>query len=125
MIEQNKEIKCNDVIYEAKHLKLDTDCHVKVVKKSQFECLIHDVHGKFARLVKEIKVLERAKHSTLVHFYELLHDSKNLYLVTESIENNDLMKYILKRKQRKNMPAESDVKAFAAQILLAVKYLHE
>ena len=73
----------------------------------------------------ELLVLEEVTHPGIVRVFELLHDNKFYFIITEYITQGDLYQLIIKRCQSKEGPLnEQDVKKIVKQILLAINYMH-
>jgi serine/threonine protein kinase len=61
----------------------------------------------------------------LNNVYELLHDSQNVYIVSEYAPGSDMRKYLLRRKEAgKGKITEQGVRLIAKQLLSALDSLH-
>lgn len=66
------------------------------------------------RMINELRILEKTCHQNIARIYELLHDSKNFYIVTELVKSGDMAKLMSSRaKEQRGLLNERDVKFIA------------
>ena len=68
----------------------------------------------------EVRIMYKLHHPSIVKLYNHFEDSKNLYLVIEYIDGNQLYKELMKKKR---LP-EKQVKKITTQIVSALEHLH-
>ena len=68
----------------------------------------------------ELEILESTAHPNIVRIYELLHDEKYYFIVSEFIRHGELYEFIV----RKGVISELDVTKIAKQLFMAINYLH-
>lgn len=74
----------------------------------------------------ELEVLAKMSHPNIIRIYELLHDEKHYYIVSEYIRQGELCQYILERKTSVKGPlTEREVKIVARQLYYALSYMHD
>jgi serine/threonine protein kinase len=81
-------------VYKAKSRKHGYKCAIKKIKKDH----INKKESRKLALIHEMQVLENIANHHLVRTYELLHDDKNYYIVTE-LAKVDLFKFYSEREQ--------------------------
>ena len=87
---------------------------VKIIKKDSL-----DAKEKI-RFFSEIEILKVLDHPNIVRLYEVFHDDKRYYLVTELCTGGELFEEITKR----NSFSEQDAASIIKQVLSAVAYCH-
>ena len=68
----------------------------------------------------ELQVLEETAHPNIMRIYELLHDDKFYYIVSEYIRNGELYDFIVQRGSL----SEKEVMIIAKQLFFALNYMH-
>lgn len=89
---------------------------MKVLKKKDIR-----KHGQVAHTISERRILERMQHPFIVRLKYAFQDAKRLYFVLNYCQGGELHFYICQCQRFKMEYA----KFYAANILLALKYLHE
>ena len=65
-------------------------------------------------------------HEGVIGVYELLHDEKNFYIVTELVEDGDIKSYMQERIKANERPMdECHARIVAKQLLTLLKYFHQ
>ena len=72
-------------------------------------------------MIQELDVLKQCSHTNIMTVYEILHDSKYFYIVSELLEGGELMQRLINSKKYN----ESTAAYILKQILLAVNYMHK
>jgi calcium-dependent protein kinase len=73
----------------------------------------------------ELQILEETSHPNIMRVYELLHDDKFYFIVSEFIRHGELYDMILERsKSPQGALTEKEVKTVVRQIFLALNYMH-
>lgn len=76
-------------------------------------------------MVSELTVLEDVCHPHIMRIYELLHDEKFYYIVSEFLKYGELYEYIVARSKSEQGPlTENDVRLITKQIFYALCFLH-
>ena len=78
-------------------------------------------HGQLEYAVQENKVMKKLEHPFIVKLYHSFQTPKSLYFLMEYCPNGDLGTHISEREKF----TEGDAKFYAAEILLALEYLHK
>ena len=79
---------------------------------------------KINELKKEAELLKSVNHPNIIQFYESFIVDKNLYIVMEYCEKNDLNSYINSYKNKNEKIPEEFIWKVAFQVLDALYYLH-
>ena len=98
------------------HLLTGSKVAVKILEKEK----IKD-SSDTERVTREIKILKLVQHPNIVQLFEIIENSKELYLIMELAEGGELFDYIVARSRLK----ESEACRFFHQILLGVEYLQK
>lgn len=101
-------------VWRAVHHQLRMNVAIKIIDTSQEGVNIENVH-------REITHLKLLNHPYVVKLYEVIEIEKIIYIVMEFIPNGTLYQEI----QHKGRIPESKTRLYIAQILQAVKYIHE
>ena len=76
-------------------------------------------------MLGELEVLEKTSHPNVMAIYELLHDKKFYFIVSEYLPYGELYDYRVERAASPIGPmTESEVRAVTKQIFYALNYLH-
>ena len=75
-------------VVQAKHASLGIVCAIKVISKEKMSS--SDMRKD--RMINELKILEKIMHQHIVRIYELMHDNKNFYIVSELVNSGDMAK---------------------------------
>lgn len=76
-------------VRRAKHRLSNLKCAIKIIKKS-----IVERNATNKQLMKnELEVLSQVSHPNIVRVYDLLHDEKFFFVVTEQARYGDLKRY--------------------------------
>lgn len=102
------------VVWCAKHIKLRRDVAIKIIDKKRTDILLPSIR-------KEIEISKDLNHPYVTHMYESFEDEEYIYIVMEYMHNGSLAQQISMTGQL----AESRAKPYIAQILIALKYLHD
>jgi len=78
----------------AKHKQLDVNCAIKTIDKRKMTQNDSDKE----LMENELSALEKLTHPNIVRVYELLHDQKNYYIVSEVIADGELNEVIESRR---------------------------
>jgi len=89
---------------------------LKKVKKKLFNNAL-----RLKDVINEKNIMIRSFHPFTVKLYFTFQDKKNLYYVMEYVEGGVLFKYI----REQGRLSENVTKFYVAQVILALKYLHE
>ncbi len=89
---------------------------VKILEKSK----IQD-DSDLQRITREISILKKLSHPSLIQLYEIIESSKNIYLIMEFAPNGELFEYIVARRRL----SEKEACKFYSEILNGVEYLHQ
>lgn len=89
---------------------------MKIMSKSRVVRLKQQIHVK-----SELRVLSMLKHPFCIGFFQSFQDDFNLYLVMDFVPGGELFAHI--RGEAGGLP-EATVRFYAAEILLALEYLH-
>jgi calcium-dependent protein kinase len=87
---------------------------VKIIRKDSL-----DAKEKI-RFFQEIEIMKVLDHPSIVRLYEVFHDEKRYYLVTELCTGGELFEEITKRTSF----SEHDAASIIKQVLSAVAYCH-
>lgn len=68
----------------------------------------------------EKRILSKLEHPFIVKLYDTAKDSKNLYMIMEYLSGGELFSYL---RMTRTFPSNI-TKFYAAEILLALEYLH-
>ena len=82
-----------------KHRQADVKCAVKIIRKDKIE--EREILGELMN--NEIRILEETCHPNIVRIYELLHDDKFYFIVSEYMRYGELYDFIVKRKNSLNL----------------------
>ena len=66
-----------------------------------------------ANFANELKSLETLQHTGIARVYELIHDTKNFYIVMEKVSSMDMYKYLNMRNKRLGRMEEAEVRTIA------------
>ncbi|KAE9368177.1 Pkinase-domain-containing protein [Stipitochalara longipes BDJ] len=88
---------------------------IKIMKKQQVVKTKQITHTKDER-----SILAKVKHPFIITLWGTFQDSKNLYMINDFVEGGELFSLILKSQRLPNSVA----KFYAAEIVLAISYLH-
>ncbi|CAK90672.1 unnamed protein product (macronuclear) [Paramecium tetraurelia] len=97
-------------IVMAKHQLVNEKVCIKILEKKNLK-----FSQDFENLENEIQILRQVKHPNVIHLYEILESTSNIYMIFEYGEGNDL-------KHRLN---QSESLIYLQQIAKGVSYLHE
>lgn len=61
----------------------------------------------------------------IMRIYELLHDDKNYYVVSEYLRGGQLFETLVKKLKEGSSMTEADVQKITKQLYLALNYMHE
>jgi calcium-dependent protein kinase len=68
----------------------------------------------------ELAILEDTTHPSIMNIYELLHDDKFYFIVSEYVRGGELYDYIVSN----NSISEELVRKIVQQLYLALNYMH-
>ncbi|CAL6075013.1 Kinase [Hexamita inflata] len=88
---------------------------MKILDKSKIKC-----EDDFKRVVREIQVLKMLNNPFVVKLLEVIDTPNHIYLVTEYIDNGELLKYIAERKKL----TEEDACRLFRQLVSGLFYCH-
>lgn len=103
-------------VYMAKVKKTRSTVALKVLFKAPMRAA-NCVHS----LRREVEIQCRLKHKNITQLYGYFHDSKNVYLILEYLQQGELFKYVDKQG---GCVDEHTCKEFMKDIISAVSYLH-
>ena len=72
------------------------------------------------RIQREIKILKKLRHPNIVHLYSIIETEKQILIIMEYIQGQELFHYILLKKKI----SEEEACYYFSQIVSAVEYLH-
>jgi len=100
----------------ALHRKGKIKCAIKMISKEslQDQQIMRDL------MMNELEVLEKVSHPNILNIFELLHDDKYFFIVSEFMRCGELYNFIVE----KGAISEMEVKILVKQIFLAINYLH-
>ena len=98
------------------HAQTQEKVAIKILEKNK----IADV-ADVERVTREIKILKQVRHPNIIQLYEIIENSKQLFLVMEYVSEGELFELIVKKKRLK----EHEACRFFQQIIAGVEYLHE
>ena len=79
----------------AMHRAADIKCAVKIIRKDKI-----NEHQILIELMKnELQILEGTSHPNIMRVYELLHDDKFFFIISEFVKHGELYDYILTRSK--------------------------
>ena len=98
------------------HRKANFKVAIKMISKASImeQQIMHDL------MMNELQVLETISHPNILRVYELLHDSKYYYIITEYMKHGELYDFIVE----KGSIREKEVKHIVRQMFMAINYLH-
>ena len=73
------------------------------------------------RIEREIKILKKLRHPNIVHLYSIIETEKQILIITEYIQGQELFHYILLKKKI----SEEEACYYFSQIVSGVEYLHK
>lgn len=80
------------------------------------------------RIQREISILKRIMHPSLIQLYEIIETEKSLLFVTEYMQNGELFNYIIQRKKLlvsySRLP-EDEARTIFHQLIEGVEYMHQ
>lgn len=103
------------IVKIAVHVETNEQYGCKIISKKRL--LGNDMENRFE---KEVRILQKLRHSKIATLYDLLKDSINYYLILELCPNGTLFDYIVS----KNKIPENEAKYIFKQIVVALKYIH-
>ncbi|KAI9316408.1 kinase-like domain-containing protein [Dichotomocladium elegans] len=99
-----------------RHAVTGQEVAVKLIDKNQMAgANIRD------KVDREIDILKRLKHPSIVKLYDVIETPKHIGLVMEYAPGGELFEYIVKR----NFLEESVAQMFFAQLISSVNYMHQ
>ena len=95
----------------ALHRQAEVKCAIKIIRKDK----INDHEILKALMNDELKILENTAHPNIMRIYELLHDDKFFFIVSEFIRYGELYEFIVQRSNAASYGAltESEVRHVA------------
>lgn len=102
-------------VWIADSKKTNSTVAIKIVAKKNLEA-----PDSFTRFKREVSLLQQNNHPFIMHFFEMLEDEKNYYLVIEYADNGDFETFL---ESKMTLP-ENMSRFFLAEIALALDYLH-
>lgn len=103
-------------VYQAIDRKNHSDVAVKIVKKKN----VHRKDEKVA-LFREVSVLKRLKHPSILAFHQAFEDNKAVYIVTEFCPRGDLYTYL---DTKSSALPEREALKYMRQLFSALHYMH-
>ena len=79
----------------ALHRQAEVKCAIKIIRKDKIND--HEILKKL--MSDELKILEATAHPNIMRIYELLHDDKFYFVVSEFIRYGELYEFIVTRSQ--------------------------
>ena len=77
-------------------------------------------------MINELEILEHVNNPFIAQVIELLHDSQNVYIVTELVSSGDLFDYLKKKDELCHaLMTEFEAKYLAKQLFTVLHYLHK
>ena len=74
----------------AQHRQANIKCAIKIIKKSK----LNEKKRLKELMIQELEILEDVSHPNIMRIYELLHDDKSYYIVSEFLKYGELYEYI-------------------------------
>ncbi|EAY11694.1 AGC family protein kinase [Trichomonas vaginalis G3] len=102
-------------VWTADSKKTNSTVAVKVISKKTLEA-----PDMFTRFKREISLLQQNNHPFIMHFFEMLEDEKNYYVIMEYADNGDFETFL---ESKMTLP-ENMSRFFLAEMVLALDYLH-
>jgi len=103
------------LVRKAVHKRTKIEVAVKQIKKKKIS------NDELDMLRNEIEVLKVCKHPNVVQLYDVFEDRKNIFIIMELIQGEDLYEYLDKRDFK--LP-DIRVKQIAYSLSLGLNYLH-
>ena len=97
---------------------------VKQVPKRYFSALASSQRG-WQRILDEVEMQQKMSHESIVEVRDVFEDKDYLYVVLELMQGGDLLDRLLDRIEAQQPYTESEVRVIFAQLLGAIKYLHQ
>lgn len=105
----------------ALHRQAGIKCALKIIRKEK----VHANRVLMELMHSELQVLEDTAHPNIVRIYELLHDDKFYFIVSELIRHGELFDHLIRRGEQGLGPlSEAEVRGAAKQLLYALNYMH-
>jgi serine/threonine protein kinase len=95
----------------------NTKCAIKVIKKQK---LSGNVKDRMA-LIKEIEIMRQIDHPRIIKLYEVYETSTAIYLITEYVPGDELLKHI----ETNDYCSEKNASIIIKCILEALVYCHD
>ena len=109
---------CFGTVYQAQPQHMSGIVAVKVINKN----LLDPKSEK--NLESEVKTLTNISHPNIVKVIDICEDSKAVYIVTELVENGDLLN-VLETEFKTKPLKEGDIAIWIQELLVALNYLHK
>lgn len=103
-------------VHKAVLLSTETECAVKMVKKSA----VREPPRLQELMLQELEVMQTCRHPNILKLIDLREDDEYFYIVSELLEGGELVKRITQNQHL----SERNVAYIVRQILLAVNYMH-
>lgn len=102
------------VVKLSRHRATQASVAIKILEKTRIKN-----KEDFERMVREIRILRRIRHPTMVQLYEIHETDKRLYFVMEHVSGGELYDHIVSRGRL----SEPEACHFFQQLVLAVEHL--
>ncbi|OHT15644.1 CAMK family protein kinase [Tritrichomonas foetus] len=103
-------------VFKAVHILTGLNVAIKIIEKNTVQ-----EPEAYKRFIQEIDILKMLNHPNIAHFYELIEDESNYYIVLEYCERGTVTNFI-----EANGKSESNIKkTIFNQLLEALSYLYD
>ena len=77
------------------------------------------------KLKREVNILKNLNHPNIVQLFEVFEDDKNIFLVMELCDGQELFEEICQKIDRRETYSEKDAALIIKQILSGIAYCHD
>ena len=77
------------------------------------------------KLKREVNILKNLNHPNIVQLFEVFEDDKNIFLVMELCDGQELFEEICQKIDRRETYSEKDAAMIIKQVLSGIAYCHD
>lgn len=103
-------------VKQASHVQTNEKVAIKILNKQR----IHEMSGDINKIQKEITILKKLRHKSIIQLYEIMESKQNLFLIMEFCPKGELFDYIVKCKKL----SELNACRLFQNLIDGVDYLH-
>lgn len=103
-------------VKQANHVQTNEKVAIKILNKQR----IHEMSGDINKIQKEITILKKLRHKSIIQLYEIMESKQNLFLIMEFCPKGELFDYIVKCKKL----SELNACRLFQNLIDGVDYLH-